>query len=263
MKGGEPPDRRLPISPGNDAIGRRAWIAAPDQPLDVHPTAFRPGPCASGPIGATFMQASVSFPYNTLQPYAQGSAYQDYQLAIPCPVAPSNQTPTVQVTPNSSAPLILVPGNVSGGNNTATVTQGPTYQNGQIVFTVRATPDPSQVNNVTNVILNLQVVVTYQCSNPTDGVTPTAAVTIYQPSLSNYQCGLSCTNTQNPSFFGHNPRATLSSTYPPNQPVMPYAALGLGGGGDVTVNVGGSGGNPTWTTILVSVNVNQSSQPQK
>jgi hypothetical protein len=259
MKGGRPPNQRLPTSPGNDAVGRGAWTAAPNQPS----TFTRPH---SGPTGATPMQASLSFPYNTIQPYTQGNPYQDYQFAIPCPVVP-DQTPALQVTPSSSAPLILLPGNASGGNNTATVTQQPTYQNGQITFTVRATPDPSQVNNITNVILNLQVVVTYQCSNPTDGLTPTAAVTIYQTALPTSQLGLSGTNDENPQFFGHSPMAAGSSTYPVGQLVTITATLAsarrVGAAGDVTVNVTVSGATPTWTTAQVSVNVNQSSQQGK
>src|SRR5262245_37437820 len=103
-------------------------------------------------------QATVTFPYNTIQSYTSGNTYQDYTRTIDCPITPS-QTPTVSVT-LGSPPLIVEPDSYSGGSNTAAITAGPTYQDGQITFTVRATPDPAYAAAVTNVIINLKVAVT-------------------------------------------------------------------------------------------------------
>ncbi len=207
------------------------------------------------------MQATLTFPYNNIQPYTQGQSYQDYQFAIDCPVVPA-QTPTLQVTAGTP-PLILLPSVVSGGSNTLAVTQPAYYQNGQICFTVRATPDPNYVGSTDGVVLNLKVQVTYECSNPTDGLTPTAAATMFTGSLTNYPVTLAGTNTQNPLFYGHNPSLAGTSTYPSN--VLFTASVALnpvpkrlqGAGGDVDLSVTGNG-NVTCATVQVSVTVNQS-----
>ncbi len=213
------------------------------------------------------MQASVTFPYNTLQSYNTGNTYQDYQLTIPCPVTPS-QTPTVSVTPGSP-PLILEPGAVSGGNNTASVTVQPTYQNGQIQFTVRATPDSQYVNTTTNVIINLTVQVTYEYSSATDGVTPTAAVTMFQGSMSNYPCPVHGSDAQNDPFYGHNPSVVSTTTYPSGSlfsasvALQPPPAKRLeSDAGDVVLNVTGNG-DVSCATVYVQVNVDLSSQQKK
>jgi hypothetical protein len=209
------------------------------------------------------MQVSVTFPYNVIQPYRSGNSYQDYQLAVPCPVSPG-QTPTLQVTPGGPS-LILLPSVQSGGTNTLSVTVQPTYQNAQIVFTVRATPAPAYAGSTDGVILNLQVKVTYECSSPMDGVTPTAAVTMFQGAMSNYPCTLTGSDSQNSQFFGHNPMVPGTTAYPAGSvfaatasPPGPPKRI-VGAGGDVVVNVTGTG-DATCGTAQVQVNVNQSSQ---
>ena len=157
---------------------------------------------------------------------------------------------------------------MSGGSNTATVTVGPAYQNGQIQFTVRATPDSQHVNSTTNVIINLNVQVTYEYSSATDGVTPTAAVTMFQGSMNQYPCLLSGSDSQNDPFFGHSPSVAGTTTYPSGMPFSATVALQppgkhvSGDAGDVTLNVTGNG-EVTCATVQVTVNVNLSSQQKK
>jgi hypothetical protein len=208
-------------------------------------------------------QATVTFPYNTIQSYA-GNSSQDYPLTINCPIT-SDPSPTVAVT-LGSPPLILEPGAISGGSNTATVTAGPTYQNGQITLTVRATPDSSKASSTTNVIINLNVAVTYQYNSATDGPTPTAAITMFQP-LST-QCGLHGSDGNN-AFYGHSPSVAGTTVYPANSifsvsvsipvPLGKTQKVGSAGdAGDVVVDVSGNG-SPTCATVYLTVTVNESS----
>jgi hypothetical protein len=273
MKGRYAPTQRLPISPGNDAVGRRARNAAPNHPHRRSPdrisaAARAPPAQQEKPVA----QATVSFPYNILLTYPTNSPSQDYQLAIDCPITPNQaQPPPVTVTPGSPS-LIVEPGRVSGTGNAATITAGPVYQNNQIQFTVHAVVAAAQQGTVQSVIINLQVAVTYQFNNPTDGPTPTAAVSMFQGYFNNYLCTLNGSDGQNGAFYGHNLSVAGTTAYPSTSLFSATASLpvpvGLGktpmGGlpGDVSITVNGSG-NADCGTAYVSVTVNQSSQPKK
>jgi hypothetical protein len=213
------------------------------------------------------MQATVSFPYNIIQPYTKGNSFQDYPLTVNCPIT-SAQTPTLAVTPGTP-PLILLPSLQSGGTNTLSVTVGPTYNsnNGQIQFTVRATPDSQYAGSTDSVILNIQVQVTYEETTSTDGVTPTAAVTMFAGSMTNYPLMLAGSDASNTPFFGHLPSVAGTATYPASLfsatvQLQPTRTRIVGGGSDVVVDVSGSGmPAPTCATVQVKVNVNNSSSP--
>jgi hypothetical protein len=175
------------------------------------------------------------------------------------------------VTPGSPS-LIVEPGRVSGTGNAATITAGPVYQNNQIQCTVHAVVAAAQQGSVQSVIINLQVAVTYQFNNPTDGPTPTAAVSMFQGYFNNYPCPLNGSDGQNSAFYGHNLSVAGTTAYPSNSLFSATASLpvpvGLGktpmGGlsGDVSITVNGSG-NADCGTAYVSVTVNQSSQSKK
>jgi hypothetical protein len=212
------------------------------------------------------MQATLTYPYNTIQPYSSGGQPQSYNLAVNCGVTSSNVTVT-NVVVNAGAPaLILLPSTTSGGNNTINITSGPTYQNNQILFTVKATPDPNQIGQTDSVVINLTFAVAYTYSDNSDGLTPTAAVSILeiQNSFTNYLMGLTGSNRDSPNFYGHNVQPAGQTNYPANTNMLLSIALKPPGpeadAGGVGIDVSGNG-NATCVTAQATVTVNNQASP--
>jgi hypothetical protein len=208
-------------------------------------------------------QATVSFPYNTIQAYTTGAASQDYVLDIDCTIVP-DQTPTLQVTPDPITPLVLLPGSPAG-SSTANIISGPSYSSGQIHCTVRVTLDPAQVNSVDGVILYLKVQVIYTFQVDTDGVTISPAVTVSQTQMASIsRLLISCSSLAGGLFFGHNSSLETAWTYPSGRlynPSVPIRRTGGFDSNDVEIDVQGGGGSTgiVWGTAQVSVTVNRTS----
>ena len=213
------------------------------------------------------MQATLTFPCNTILPYQSGNSSQNFGFALPCGVSSSNVTVTNVTVNGGAAPLILLPSLISGGANSISITSGPTYSNNEIVFAVQATPDPSvNPNTIDSVVINLTLQVTYTYTNASDGLSLTAAASVLeiQNGFSNYQLGISGSNPQSPNFYGHMPALSGQGNYPANSMMMLAIALKQPGptadSGDVVINVSGNG-NATCTTAQVTVTVNNQSGP--